>query len=110
MRAAALRAWLGLRSRPRQILGAALLASLLAHVLVASLPEQPAPAAPPVPLLAATITQMPPPPLPAVKHVTTQRKARAAPAPATVTALAYLPETAAADVMAALAVPVPAAE
>ena len=110
LRRAALQAWLGLRSRPRQILGAALLASLLAHVLVASLPEQPAPAAQPVPLLAATITQMPPPPPPAVKHVSAKRKARAAPAAAAVTALAYLPEAAAGDVAAALAVPEPAAE
>jgi hypothetical protein len=108
MRAATPRAWLGLRSRPRQILGAALLASLLAHVLVASLPERPAPAAQPVQLLAATITQMPPPPLPAVKPVTVKRKARAA--RAAVAALAYLPEAAAIDVAAALTEPDPPVE
>jgi hypothetical protein len=104
-RPAALRAWLALRLRPRQVLGAALAASLGAHLLVASLPEQPELVAPPMPLLEATLTQMPPPPLPAPRPRATPHRAKAASARAMVTALADLPESAASDVAAARAAP-----
>jgi hypothetical protein len=90
---AALRTWRGLRSRSRLVLGAALVASLVAHLLVASLPEQGAPAAPPMPRLAATITHMPPPPV--VKAVAPKHKPRAASALAAITVPAAMPETAA---------------
>ena len=99
-RRAALRARLGLRLRPRQVLGAALVASLGAHLLVASLPEQPELVAAPVPLLQATLTQMPPPPLPAIQRKATPRRSHAWSARAAVTALADLPESAAGEVAA----------
>jgi Protein of unknown function (DUF3108) len=113
VRLAAMRAWLGPRYRARQVFGVALMASLLAHLLVASLPEQSLPAPQPLPLLAATITYMPPPPPPAAKPVAAKRKPRAPPAPAVVTAVAASPAPAvvdSADAQVAAAAPEPAPE
>jgi hypothetical protein len=105
---AAARAWRP--ARPRQVLFGALVASLLAHLLVAKLTEPPAPAAPPIVLLRATITAMPPPPTPVVKQVTAKPRARTAPVAAAVTVLAALPKTATIDITAALAALAPAVE
>ena len=56
-----------LREHPIRVLAAAAALSLVAHLIVATLPG-PAPAGPePVPMLSATITEMPPPPLPPPK-------------------------------------------
>jgi hypothetical protein len=101
----AARAWRP--SRPRQVLFGALVASLLAHLLVASLTEPPPAAAPPVVLLTATITTMPPAPTPVVKRVTAKPRPRVATA---VTVLAALPKTSRIDIGAALAAPLPAVE
>jgi Protein of unknown function (DUF3108) len=90
------------------VLGGALLASLLAHLLVASLPEQSAPTPAPVPLLAVRLTTMPPPPVPALKPVAPRRKPAVALASAAMTVLAEIPEMPGVD--SALATPEPAAE
>ncbi len=84
----------------------ALFASLLAHLLIASLTEPPSPAAPPVVLLRATITTMPPPPTPVVKPVSAKPRPRAA----AVTVLAALPETSKIDSAVVLAALEPAVE
>src|SRR5208283_2374983 len=68
----------GLGSRPWRVLLGALVASLLAHLLVANLPQPSAPAAAPEPPLAVTLTAMPPPPVAAVKHVAAKRRPKAA--------------------------------
>ena len=105
-----MRPWarLGWPWRPRQVLGAALVASLLAHLLVAGLPEPLAPVPEPLPLLAVTLTAMPPPPAPAVKPVAPKSRRRAALASPVLTALAKMPEAAEFD--SELATPEPAAE
>jgi hypothetical protein len=93
----ALAAWSGLGSpaRPWRVLGGALLASLLAHLLVVNLPEPSLSAAMPEPPLAVTITAMPPPPpAPVVKHVVVKQRPKAAPAKPVVTAVAESPELA----------------
>jgi len=79
------------------VLGAALLASLLAHLLVASLPEGSAPAPAPVPPLAVTLTSMPPPPVPALKRVAPKRRQRAEPSLPAMRLLAESPEPAILD-------------
>jgi hypothetical protein len=63
-----------MRAHPRAVLGAALLASLLAHLIIAALPQPSAAAPEPLPMLSATITEMPPPPAPVVKRATPKRK------------------------------------
>jgi hypothetical protein len=84
--APALRALLAWRARPRYVLGVALAASLLAHLLAASWPQHPAPAAEPLPMLSATITAIPPPPALPVRRVAPKHKPKATPRPATVIA------------------------
>ena len=84
----------GLGSRPWRVLLGALVASLLAHLLVANLPQPSAPAAAPEPPLAVTLTAMPPPPVAAVKHVAAKRRPKAAPAAAVAAAVAQSPEPA----------------
>jgi len=63
-----------LRAHPRGVLAGALVASLLAHLIVAALPQPPAVAPEPLPMLSATITEMPPPPAPVAKCATPKRK------------------------------------
>jgi len=63
-----------LRAHPRGVLAGALVASLLAHLIVAALPQPPAVAPEPLPMLSATITEMPPPPAPVAKRATPKRK------------------------------------
>jgi hypothetical protein len=50
--------------RPARMLGVAIAVSLLVHLVVVSLPSPPLHAPEPVALLSATLTEMPPPPLP----------------------------------------------
>jgi hypothetical protein len=69
-----------LRAHPRGVLGAALVASLVAHLIVAALPQPPAVAPEPLPMLSATITEMPPPPAPVAKRATPKRKPKPPPA------------------------------
>jgi len=109
-RAGAVWARLGWRSSPRQVLGAALLASLLAHLLVANLPQPSPPAALPEPPLAVTLTSMPPPPVPVVRRVATKRRQHVAPALPAMTLLAHSPVPAMLDsgALVAAAVPEPA--
>jgi uncharacterized protein DUF3108 len=67
-----------LRGHPRRVLGVALAVSVLAHLIAVALPD-PRPVAPePLPMLAATITEMPPPPAPVVKHAPRKRKPKPA--------------------------------
>ena len=104
---------LGLSSRPWRVLATALFASLLAHLLVASLPETSAPAAATEPPLAVTITAMPPPPPPpvaVVKRVPPQPRPRAMLASSVTAALAAMGELSRADAVAELATPEPAVE
>jgi hypothetical protein len=72
---------LWMRVHPRSVLAGALVASLLAHLIVAALPQPPAVAPEAPPMLSATITEMPPPPAPVAKRATPKRKPRPAPAP-----------------------------
>ena len=77
-------------SGPR-VLGAAIVVSLLAHLIVASLPQPPMSGPEPLPMLSATITEMPPPPTPTVKHPTLKRKARPAAPPVIAAAAPEVP-------------------
>ena len=73
-----------MRAHPLGALAGALVASLLAHLIVAALPQPPAAAPEPLPMLSATITEMPPPPAPVAKPATPKRKPKPPPAaPAT---------------------------
>jgi hypothetical protein len=67
-----------LRGYPRRVLGAALAASLLAHLIAAALLQPPAVAPESLPMLEATIAEMPPPPAPVVKYAPPKRKPKAA--------------------------------
>jgi hypothetical protein len=67
-----------LRQHPRRALACAIVASLLAHLIVAVWPERPSVDAEPLPALTATITEIPPPPAPVVKRVPPKRKPKAA--------------------------------
>ena len=49
-----------IRAHPGRVLGAALVASLIAHLFVAALPQPPIAEPEPLPMLSATITEMPP--------------------------------------------------
>jgi hypothetical protein len=78
-------------------------ASLLAHLTVLAWPERPSSSAEPLPPLAATITEIPPPPAPAVRQFTPKRKSRvAAPSPPVMTAPAETQESGASDVASAI--------
>jgi hypothetical protein len=104
---------LGLHSRPWRVLATALFASLLAHLLVASLPETSAPVAVTEPPLAVSITAMPPPPPPPVapvKRVPPQPRPRALLASSVTAALVAMGELSRADAVAELATPGPAVE
>src|SRR5258706_15774180 len=63
-----------MRAHPRGVLAGALIASLLAHLIIAALPQPPAVAPEPLPMLSATVTAMPPPPAPVAKPATPKRK------------------------------------
>jgi hypothetical protein len=67
-----------LRQRPRRALACAIVASLLAHLIVAVWTERPSVDAVPLPALTATITEIPPPPAPIVKQAPPKRKPKAA--------------------------------
>jgi len=69
-----------MRAHPRGVLAGALVASLLAHLIVAALPQPPAVGPEPLPMLSATITEMPPPPAPVAKRATPKRKPKPPPA------------------------------
>lgn len=87
-----------LRPHPRHALRIAVCLSLLAHLTVFGWPERPSSSAERLPPLAATITEMPPPPAPVVKHVAPKRKSRLAPpAPRVMTAAAEMQESIASD-------------
>jgi uncharacterized protein DUF3108 len=66
-----------LRQHPRRALAGAIVASLLAHLIVAAWPERPSVGAEPLPALTATLTEIPPPPAPMVKRVPPKRKPKA---------------------------------
>ncbi len=85
-----------LRGHPHRVLGAALAASLLAHLIAAALLQPPAVAPEPLPMLAATITEMPPPPAPVVAHPPPKRKPKPA-APVVPVLVAEASEVAAAS-------------
>ena len=69
-----------MHAHPGRVLGAALVASLLAHLIVAALPHPPRTEPEALPMLSATITEMPPPPAPVAKPATPKRKPRPRPA------------------------------
>jgi len=69
-----------MRSHPRGVLAGALIASLLAHLIIAALPQPSAAASEPLPMLSATLTEMPPPPAPVAKLATPKRKPKPPPA------------------------------
>src|SRR5690242_5484313 len=71
--------------QPRRTLAVAIVASLAAHLIVASLPQPPMSAPEPMPMLSATITEMPPPPAPPVKRPHVKPKPKPAPAPVVAT-------------------------
>jgi hypothetical protein len=75
----AAQALFGLRSRAGQVLAVAFLTSLLVHLLAVSWPEGPRHASEPLPVLAATLTEIPPPPPPLVRHAATKRKSKHVP-------------------------------
>ena len=74
-----------LLDRAPRALAVAIVASLAAHLIVASLPQPPMSAPEPMPMLSATITEMPPPPAPPVKRPHVKRKPKPAPAPVAAT-------------------------
>src|SRR6266700_1277055 len=69
-----------MRAHPRGVLGGALTASLLAHLIIAALPQPSATVPEPLPMLSATLTEMPPPPAPVAKLATPKRKPKPPPA------------------------------
>jgi hypothetical protein len=69
-----------IRAHPGRVLGAALVASLIAHLFVAALPQPPIAEPEALPMLSATITEMPPPPAPVAKPATPKRKPKPRPA------------------------------
>ena len=77
-----------LRQHPGGTLAAAVVASLLAHLIVTMWPMRPSVGFEPLPALSATITEIPPPPAPIVKRVPPKRKARPVTPPASVVAAA----------------------
>ncbi len=66
-----------LRQHSRRTLTCAIVASLLAHLIVSMSLQRPAVGAEPLPVLSATITEIPPPPAPIVKRVPPKRKPKA---------------------------------
>ena len=98
-----------MRAHPRGVLGAALLASLLAHLIIAALPQPPAAAPEPVPMLSATITAMPPPPAPVAKRAMPKRKPKP-PAAAPATPVLAAPSSESASQIADAVQPEPASE
>lgn len=83
-------ALLRLRPQPGHVLAIALFVSLLAHLLAARWLPLGAPATEPLPVLAATLTQIPPPPAPRAEPVAVKHKPRrpSTPPPAPVTTVA----------------------
>jgi len=67
--------------RPSGVLAAAVAISLLAHLLIASLPRPPVSEPEALPMLSATITEMPPPPSPAPAQPALKRKPKPRSAP-----------------------------
>ena len=83
------------RERPSEALAAAAIVSLAAHVIIGALPGPPVRGPEPVTMLSATITEMPPPPVPIATPPAARRTAKrvsrpviAAPAPETLAPVA----------------------